>query len=107
MAVNLPYYVSMSLCAVLFTVVIVTFATLIPKDSAQNSKLLAVISVFSFAASFTAYGLALYHFSHNPAYLIQFILAVTMLVLLPAALVSTSVSAITVSNLRDAIAAQS
>ena len=107
MPVNLPYYVSMSLCAVLFTVVIITFATLIPKDSAQNSKLLAVIGVFSFAASFTAYGLALYHFSHNPAYLIQFILAVTMLVLLPAALMSTSVSAITVSNLRDTLAAQS
>ena len=104
-SVNLPYYVSLAICGVLFTVVVSTFATLVPKDSAQNSKLLAVISVFSFAASLTAYALSLYHFSHNPAYLIQFILAITMLVLLPAALISTSVSAITLSNLRDTLAA--
>lgn len=102
---NLPYYVSISICGVLFTVVIATFATLVPKDSAQNSKLMAIISVFSFAASITAYALALYHFSHNPAYLVQFILAITMLVLLPAALISTSISAVTISNLRDTLAA--
>lgn len=102
---NLPYYVSIGICAVLLSVVIGTFATLVPKDSAQNSKLLAVISVFSFAASITAYALAMYHFSHNPQYLIQFILAIVLLVLLPAALMSVSVSTITISNLRDTLAA--
>jgi hypothetical protein len=104
---NLPYYVSISICGLMFAVVVTTFATLIPKDSAQNSKLLAVISVFSFATAITAYALAYFHFSHNPAYLIQFILAITMLVLLPAALISTSVSAVTLSNLRDNLAASS
>ena len=103
---NLPYYVSISVCVVLFTVVVSVFATLVPKDSAQNSKLLAVISVFSFAASITAYALALYHFSHNPQYLIHFMLAIVLMVILPAALISTSVSAITISNLRDTLAAQ-
>jgi len=102
---NLPYYVSIAICAVLFSVVVATFATLVPKDSAQNSKLLAVISVFSFATSITAYALALYHFSHNPTYLIQFILAVLMMVVLPATLISASVSTVTISNLRDTLAA--
>lgn len=89
----------------MFSVVVGTFATLVPKDSSQNTKLLAVVSVFSFATSITAYALALYHFSSNPAYLIQFLLAIVMLVILPAALISVSVSTVTVSNLRDTLAA--
>jgi len=102
----LPYYVMISISVVLFTVVVATFASLVPKDSAQNSKLLGIICSFSFIASIFAYGAALYHFSHNPQYLIHFILAIVLLVILPAALISTSVSAITISNLRDTLAAQ-
>jgi hypothetical protein len=102
---NIAVSISIAICIILFTVVVSTFSTLLPKDNAQNTKLLAVISVFSFTASITAYALALYHFSHNPQYLIHFILAITLLVLLPAALISTSVSAISVSNLRDTLAA--
>jgi len=102
---NLPFVVSMTICITLLCVVLVTFWTLIPKDSAQNAKLLGIIGVFSFAAAITAYGLAMFHFSQNPSGLIHFLLAVTMLVLLPAALLSTSVSAVTISNLRETIAA--
>jgi hypothetical protein len=102
---NLPYYIALAICAVCITVVIATFATLLPKDSSQNTKLLATIGVFAFAASFVAYGLALYHFSNNPAYLIQFVLAMLMLVVLPATLMSVSVSTVTISNLRDTLAA--
>jgi hypothetical protein len=98
------FYVTLAICAVLFTVVVSTFATLVPKDSAQNTKLLAVISVFSFATSITAYALALYHFSRNPNYLIQFLLGTVMLIILPCALISVSVSTITISNLRDTLA---
>lgn len=105
MAGNWPYYVSVAVCVVLFTVVISTYATIVPKDSAQNTKLLAIVGTFSVAASITAYGLALYHFSHNPNYMIQFILSVVMLVLLPAALMSVSISTVTISNLRDTLAA--
>lgn len=104
-SVNWPYYVAVAICVVMFTVVVSTFATLVPKDSSQNTKLLAVIGAFSFAASITGYGLALYHFSHNPSYLIQFLLGLVMLVILPASLISVSVSTITVSNLRDTLAA--
>jgi hypothetical protein len=107
MSANWPYYVAIAICVMLFTVVVTTFATLVPKDSAQNTKLMAVICVFSFAASITAYALALYHFSHNPNYLIQFLLGVVMLVLLPSSLISASVATITISNLRDTLAAGS
>ncbi len=102
---NWPYYVAVGICITLFTVVVATYGTLVPKDNAQNTKLLAIVSTFSIAASITAYALALYHFSHNPTYMIQFILMVVMLVLLPSALISTSISTITISNLRDTLAA--
>lgn len=102
---NWPYYISMGVCVALFTVVIATYATLVPKDSSQNTKLLTIVGAFSVAASITAYGLALYHFSHNPAYLIQFLLGVVMLVLLPASLMAVGVSTVTISNLRDTLAA--
>jgi uncharacterized membrane protein YjgN (DUF898 family) len=100
---NLPYYVSIGLCSVLGITVISTFATLVPKDSSQNSKLLAIVSVFCFAASIVAYGIALFHFSHNPGQMIQFILMVTMLVVLPASLISVAMSTVTISNLRDSL----
>ena len=86
--------------------VISLYSALIPKDSAQNTKMLTTITVFSFAAAIAAYGLALWHFSTNPQSMIQFILAVTMLVLLPSALISVSISTVTISNLRDTLAAQ-
>lgn len=82
------------------------YSSLIPKDSAQNTKMLTTITVFSFAAAIAAYGLALWHFSANPQYMIQFILAVVMLILLPSALISVSISTVTISNLRDTLAAQ-
>jgi hypothetical protein len=104
-SVDWPFYIAIAICVVMFAVVVGTFATLVPKDSSQNTKLLAVVSVFSFATSITAYALALYHFSSNPAYLIQFLLAIVMLVILPAALISVSVSTVAVSNLRDTLAA--
>lgn len=85
--------------------VISLYSTLIPKDNAQNTKILTTISVFSFAAAIAAYGLALWHFGSNPQYMIQFLLAVVMLVLLPASLISVSVSTVTISNLRDSLAA--
>jgi biotin transporter BioY len=89
---------------VLFTVIVATFSSLSQKDTANNSKLLSIIISFSVTASMFAYGLALYYFSKNPDYLIQFLLATVMLVLLPGTLIGASVAAVTVSNLRDTIA---
>jgi len=102
---NWPYYISIAICLVLLIADIVMFATLIPKDSSQNTKLLTIVSVFSFAVSLVSYALAQYNFANNPNYLIQFILALVMLVILPASLVSVSISTIAVSNLRDTLAA--
>ena len=99
------YMVGISICVLLAGVTIGTFAKLLPKDSAQNTKLLTVVSVFSFVTSITAYFLAVYYFSTNPNYMIQFILAIVMLFILPGMLISTSVSTITISNLRDTLAA--
>lgn len=104
---NWPYYVAIAICAMLVITVILLYTILIPKDSAQNTKILTTISVFSFAASVTAYILALWHFSSNPAYMIQFILGFVMLILLPASLISVSISTVTISNLRDTLAAAS
>jgi uncharacterized membrane protein YjgN (DUF898 family) len=101
---NLPYYVSIALCSVLGITVASTFATLVPKDSAQNTKLLSIVSIFCFAASIVGYGIALFHFSHNPGHMIQFILMITMLVILPASLISVAISTVTISNLRDSLA---
>ena len=74
------------------------------KDKANNTKLLSIITAFSVAVSVFAYGLTLYYFSRNPEYLIQFLLAITMLVMLPGTLIGVSVASIAVSNLRDTIA---
>ena len=102
---NWPYIVAIAICAMMTVMVGVTFGTLIPKDSAQNTKLLALVTVFSFVASLIAYALALYHFSHNPSQLIQFILFILMIVVLPCALISAGISTVTISNLRDTLAA--
>lgn len=101
---NWPYYIAVSICVTLVIIVAVLYSLLLPKDNAQNTKILTTVSVFSFAASVTAYALALWHFSSNPQYMIQFILGLVMLVILPATLISVSVSTVTISNLRDTLA---
>ena len=102
---NAPFYIGVVICITIAVVVIATYAALIPKDSSQNSTLLTVVISFSFVASIVAYGLAFYFFKSNPANMVQFLLAITMLVLLPASLTSMAVSTITISNLRDTLAA--
>ncbi len=52
-----------------------------------------------------AYGLALWHFSNNAMYMAQFLLAFCMLVLLPASLIATAISTVSISSLREAVAA--
>jgi biotin transporter BioY len=98
------YIVGVCICLVLLAVVIGTFSSLSSKDEANNTKLMSIIIAFSVVTSLFAYGLALFYFSRNPDYQIQFIMAVTMLVLLPGMLISSSVAAVTVSNLRDVLA---
>jgi hypothetical protein len=101
---NPIYIIGIAICVVLFTVIVATFSSLSQKDTANNTKLLSIIISFSVAVSIFAYGLALYYFSKNPDFLIQFLLATVMLILLPGMLVSVSISSVTISNLRDTIA---
>jgi|UniRef100_A0A6C0DSY5 membrane protein insertase Oxa1/YidC/SpoIIIJ len=98
------YTIGIAICVILFTVIVATFGSLSQKDTANNTKLLSIIIAFSVTVSIFAYGLALYYFSKNPAMLIQFLLAAVMLVLLPGTLIGVSVAAVSVSNLRNAIA---
>lgn len=100
---NWPFYVAIGICVVEFTVIVTTYAALLPKDSAQNTKLLALVSVFSFVAAITAYMLAQYALSTD--YMIQFLLATVFLIAIPSSLISVAISTIAVSNMRDTLAA--
>ena len=104
---NWSQILTLGLCAAFSVVVIATYAALIPKDSQGNTTLLTVIIVFSVCASVTAYALALFYFSANPNHMLQFLLAMMLLVCLPASLISTAVSTVTISNLRESLAAAS
>ena len=101
---NPVYLIGILINIVLFTLLFSTFSSLSPKDTANNSKLLTMIVSFSASVSIFSYGLALYYFSRNPEYLLQFLLATVLLVLLPGVLISASVATVTISNLRDVIA---
>jgi hypothetical protein len=102
---KIAFYITLALCLAFVITAISLYSLLLPKDDAQNTKILISVTVFSFAASITAYALALWHFSSNPNQMIHFTLGMMMLVMLPASLVSASVSTITISNLRDTLAA--
>jgi hypothetical protein len=98
------YLVGSAICFVLFTLIILTFYALNKNDTANNTKLLSIIIGFSVTVAIFTYGLALYYFTRNPEYLLQFILAFTLLILFPGLLISSSVSTVTISNLRQIIA---
>lgn len=101
------FYITVALCIVCVITTISLYSVLLPKDNSQNSKILITVTVFSFITSVLAYCLALWHFSSNPNHMIQFTLGLTMLVILPASLTSAAVSTVTISNLRDTLAAAS
>jgi apolipoprotein N-acyltransferase len=98
------YLIGICLISVLLVVIIATFMSLSNKDTANNSKLLTIIIAFSTVTSLFAYGLALFYFSKNPEYLVHFVLAFSMLIMLPGMIISTSISSVTLSNLRDIVA---
>jgi len=101
---NPVYLIGVLINIVLFTLLITTFGALSPKDTSNNSKLMSMIVAFSATVSIFSYGLALYYFSRNPEYLLQFLLATTFLFVLPGILIGASVATVTISNLRDVIA---
>jgi len=71
-----------------------------PKDY----SLLSMVFGFSVFVAITCYFLALTYFSSRPGDLLWFLTFFVMVVLLPMCLSSTAISAVSVSNLRQAIA---
>ncbi len=104
-AANWPFYIAAGILAVSFALIVSVFASLSPKDTAQNDKLLTMIAGFSIAVGLSAFFMAWYFFNSNQTYITLFLLAMNMLVCLPATLFAVSVSTVTISNLRDTLAA--
>jgi hypothetical protein len=102
---NWSYIVALALCVTLIITTGIMYSLLVPKDNSQNTKILYTVMAFSFVSSVCAYALALWHFSSNPNQMIQFILGLVMLVILPSTLTSVAISTVTISNLRDTLAA--
>jgi hypothetical protein len=102
---NAIHWIGIIACAALFTTVVATTASLSSKDTANNTKLLSAIIGFSIAAGIIGFFLAFYFFSYNVEYMAVFLLAVIMIVCIPGTLISIAVSSVTVSNMRDTLAA--
>ena len=101
---NSLYIIGISICVVLIVLILLTFMSLSKTDTANNTKLLSIVIGFSVTVAIFTYGLALYYFTRNPEYLLQFLLAFSLLVVFPGLLISSSVSTVTISNLRQIIA---
>jgi hypothetical protein len=102
---NWPFYIAAGILATSFALIISVFSSLSAKDSAQNDKLLTMIGGFSVVVGLTAFFMAWYFFNSNQTYITLFLLAMNLLVCLPATLFAISVSTVTISNLRDTLAA--
>jgi len=84
-------------------VMISLFANLSGVDS-KDYSLLSMVFGFSVFVAITCYFLALTYFSSRPGDLIWFLTFFVLVVLLPMCLCSTAISAVNVSNLRQAVA---
>jgi hypothetical protein len=104
MSSNIFYYGSILICVGLFITLLTT--TRLPSESDQAMKLIAVVAGFSFLCSLILAFLAFLYFSSEPVYLMQFLLAITVLVLLPVSLTSMSITTSQLSSLRDVVAAK-
>jgi hypothetical protein len=84
-------------------VMIVLFSNLSGVDS-KDYSLLSMVFGFSAFVGITCFFLALTYFSSKPNDLIWFLTFFVIVVLLPMCLCSTAISAVNVSNLRQAVA---
>jgi ATP/ADP translocase len=103
---NWAFYVSVSLCGVMFLLVALLYGIMKKGNntSDQVSRLYTVVLVFAYGASLVAGFIALYFFNNNPAYMIQFLLALTLM-MVPMALTALSVSTAQLATLRNTLAA--
>lgn len=103
---NAAFYISVGLCAIMFILVAVLYGVMKKgtQTSDQVARLYTVVMVFAYGASLVAGFIALYFFNNNPAYMIQFLLVLT-LAMVPMALTALAVSTAQLATLRDALAA--
>jgi hypothetical protein len=97
-SVDWLYWLAIAACLAFMVACIVSFVTLAPRDTAENSKVLSLTIAFSVVASILLYGLAAFYFAANPRYLAHFLLAFEFLVLLPAGLTSLGVATVAASS---------
>ena len=93
------HYGFILLGVLLLTLAIAYSATISKLDTRETWKYTRIVAMLAFAIGILSYVLCLYYFGSNPTYVFQFLLAVAMLVILPASLMSVSVSTITTSNI--------
>jgi hypothetical protein len=91
------------LAVILIIVMASLFANLSGVDS-RDYSLLGMVFGFGIFVAITSYCLALTYFSTNPDGLLMFLTFFVTVILLPMCLFSTAISAVNVSNLRQAIA---
>ena len=91
------------LAVILIIVMASLFANLSGVDS-RDYSLLATTFCFGIFVAITSFCLALTYFSSNPSGLLMFLTFFVTVILLPMCLFSTAISAVNVSNLRQAIA---
>jgi hypothetical protein len=97
--ISTPALVAYVICAAMAAITIATYVMVIPKTDGQSAKIMTVVSAFSAATCVVGYFLALWHFSSNPDQMLQFLLAMVMLVVLPASLISAAISTVSISSM--------
>jgi hypothetical protein len=91
------------LAVVLLLTMVVIFGQMSGVDS-KDYSLLGMVFGFGIFVAITSYFLALTYFSTRPRDLLMFLTFFITVILLPMTLFSTALSAVNVSNLRQAIA---
>ena len=83
---------------VMITLAITYTSTMIELDTRGNMKILKTILPVSFILGIMMFILSVFYFQVDHTYQYHFITAITMLIILPATLISAGVATITASN---------
>ena len=90
--------------AILVLIIMISLFSNLSGVDSKDYSLLSMVIGFGIFVAITSYFLALTYFSSQPLNLLMFLTFFVTVILLPMCLVSTAVSAVNVSNLRQAIA---
>jgi hypothetical protein len=94
--------------ALLLLTLLITIPVLFNSFSSESDPsspgLTGLVFGFSLFVGITAYCLALYYFQPKPEQMVSFLLAFTMLVILPVCINTTAVSMVSLRGLRESVA---